>query len=92
MVKSFAHGAGVPRLENDVPEAIGQAVSLLHASGAVMVKVVPLDIAEVRTSKIIKVDRVVDPFLDHIALHNTCQQDWKGVDRSKQADRRRNKE
>src|SRR5574337_1850783 len=92
MIKSFAHGAGIESLENDIPETVGEPVALLHAFWAVMVIVVPFDIAEVRASEVIKVHGVMYPFLEHIALHHSRQKDGKRVGRCQKAHRRGNEE
>ena len=92
MVEGFAHGRGIARLEDNIPETIGEAVAFFHPLGAVMIEMMPLDIAEIRASEVVKVYRVVNPFLRHIALYDSGQKDWKSKNRSNKTYRRGHKE
>src|SRR5258706_11447302 len=58
------------RAEREVPDAAREAECDVAATRAVVVKMLPSDIAEVAPPEVVEVHRVVNPLLDHVALQD----------------------
>lgn len=72
-IKRSTNRGGITHLENNIPEAIGQAVRSFHSIRTVMVEVVPLDVAKITAAKIIEVHEVMNPFLKYGVLYHRRQ-------------------
>lgn len=70
LIKGLSYGRWIACVKNNLPEAVEKAITSLHPFRAVMVKVIPLDVAEVRTTEVIKMHRLMDPFFEHVALYH----------------------
>ncbi len=92
MIERLANIRRVARLKDNIPETVGEAVALFHPFRAVVIKVVALDVAEIRASKVVEMHRVMDPLLEHITLYNPRQKNRERVDRRDKAYRSRNEE
>lgn len=81
MVEGLAYSGRVAYLKDDIPETVGKPVAQFLPLRAMVVEVMPFDIAEVRAAKVIEVHRVMNPFLKHVALHHAGQQNGECVNR-----------
>jgi hypothetical protein len=69
--QALAHGRRISRIEDNVPERIGDPVATVHSLRAVVVKMCLFDMAEIPVLEVVVVLAMVDPLLKHIALNDT---------------------
>ena len=68
--KGPTHGTWETSIENNVPKAVGESITLLHPFWTVMVEVKPLHVAEIGIAEVVEMYGVVCPLLDHVELDN----------------------
>src|SRR6266496_2004237 len=84
-VERAPDGEGDAGPADDVPEAVRQPVGDVHPLRAVVVQVMPLDVAEVPATEAVEVHGVVDPLLDDVGLHEPGQERAQGKDGQEEA-------
>ena len=77
------------RPPDHVPEAARQAVAHLRALRAVVVEVVPTDVAEIPVAEVVEVHRVVHPLLENIRLQQAGHEHRSRGKRSEETQRRK---
>src|SRR5262245_41917341 len=92
LVECPPHVFWITRSEDDVPKAVGHAVTEMNAAGAVMIEMVAAGVAEVRVTKSIEVHAVVNPLRDDITLHIAGQHHRQRVHRRDKTKRSGNDE
>lgn len=58
-------------MEDDVPNPAGDPVTLVHSARAVMIQMVPLEMAEIAITKLSEMQEIMEPFFADVALHDT---------------------
>src|SRR5437867_4458924 len=84
-VERAPDGEGDAGPADDVPEAVRQPVGDVHPLRAVVVQVMPLDVAEVPSTEAVEVHGVVHPLLDDVRLHEPGQEGAQGLDGQEEA-------
>ena len=69
--QALSYGGRVPRIEDNVPERIGDPVTSVHSLRTMVVKMRFLDVSEIPVLKVVVVLAVVDPLFKNIALDDT---------------------
>ena len=87
IVKHPTNLEGIASLEGNIPEAVGQSVTPLHAFRTVVVEVVSLDIYnKMRVAEIVEVTRMMNPLLDNVAFDHASQQSRQSIYGREEAD------
>src|SRR5262249_8776342 len=81
-----AHGSWKSRIKHAVAKTSGDAIALVHAAWTVMVQMIFLHAPKEGESRIGEVQRVVQPFFGHVALHHASEQDGHRVNRKEKTD------
>src|SRR2546429_4394227 len=66
-------------MECKIPNPTGDPVTHFHSAGAVMIQMVPLEMAEVAIKKLSEMQEIVEPLFADIALHDSRKQCGQGV-------------
>src|SRR4030095_4508191 len=82
-VQSLAHVWGVAGLKNKVQYSAAGTETSGHAVGGVMIEVMFLHVAEIGSTKIAELGRVVDPLFGDISLESEGQHNRSGEGREK---------
>ena len=69
--QALAHGRRISRIEDNVPERIGDPIAPIHSLRTVVVKMGLFDVPEIPVLEVVVVFAMVDPLLKHIALNDT---------------------
>ena len=81
--QALPHFGRKATVEDNVPKRIGDSVTATHSLGAMVIKVVLLDVAEVTILEVIVVLAVMNPLFKHITQHNAAQENRGRIDREK---------